>query len=59
MPTGHYPHKKKTVARDRQHGNPISTGESIVEDLAVVAQPQLEEIERICPQEVTDVERLV
>ena len=49
LPRGPHPSIKKSVARDRQSDNPRSTGESIVEDLAVVAQSQLEEVEGISP----------
>ena len=45
---GQHP-KKFPVAQKRQHGSPRSTGESIVEELAVVAQPQLEAGEGISP----------
>ena len=44
MPIGQYPRRQKTVLHKGQHENPRSTSVSIVEDLAVVAQPQLEEV---------------
>ena len=37
--------KNKPVAHTGQHDDFISAGESIVEDLAVVAQPYLEDVE--------------
>ncbi|CAI5711096.1 unnamed protein product [Peronospora effusa] len=59
-PRGQHSPKSKPVAQKRQHGNPRSTGELIVEDLAVVAPPQLEEVDGtgsiepagISPQEI-------
>uniref|UniRef100_M4BWN0 RxLR effector candidate protein n=1 Tax=Hyaloperonospora arabidopsidis (strain Emoy2) TaxID=559515 RepID=M4BWN0_HYAAE len=39
------------VAHTGQQDDPSSTGKSIVEDLAVVAQPQLEDVEGISPQQ--------
>ena len=50
-PGGRHPSKNKTVAHTGQHDDPRSAGESIVEDIAVVAQPQLEGIEGISPQQ--------
>ena len=46
---GLHPSKNKPVSHTGQHNDPRSAGESIVEDLAVVAQPQLEDVEEICP----------
>ncbi|CAI5703143.1 unnamed protein product [Peronospora effusa] len=59
-PRGQHSPKSKTVAQKRQQVNPRSTGEFIVEDLAVVAPPQLEEVDGtssiepagISPQEI-------
>ncbi|CAI5710959.1 unnamed protein product [Peronospora effusa] len=59
-PRGQHSPKSKPVAQKRQHVNPRSTGELIVEDLAVVAPPQLEEVDGtgsiepagISPQEI-------
>ena len=50
-PSGRHPVIKKTLAPTRQHNDPRSARESIVEDIAVVAQPQLEGIEGISPQQ--------
>ena len=41
----------KPVAHTGQHDDPRSAGESIVEDIAVVAQPQVEGVEGISPQQ--------
>ena len=49
MPSGRHPSKNKPVAHTGQHDDPRSAGESIVEDIAVVAQPQLEDVEGIGP----------
>ena len=46
-PSGRYPSKKKPVAYTGKHDDPRSAGESIVEDLAVLAQLQLEDVEGI------------
>ena len=46
-PSGRHPVIKKTLAPTRQHNDPRSARESIVEDIAVVAQPQLENVEEI------------
>ena len=46
-PSGRHPVIKKTLASTRQHNDRRSAGESIVEDIAVVAQPQLENVEEI------------
>ena len=48
-PSGRYPSNKKPVAHKRQHDDPRSAGEPIVGDIAVVAQPQLEDVEGINP----------
>ena len=48
-PSGRHPSNKKPVANTRQHDDPRSAGESIVEDIAMVAQPQLEDVEGISP----------
>ena len=39
----------KPVAHTGQHDDPRSAGDSIVEELAVIAQPQLEDVERVSP----------
>ena len=44
-PSGRYPSKNKLVAHTGQNDDSRSSGESTVEDLAVVAQPQLEDFE--------------
>ena len=48
-PSERYPSNKKPVAHTGQHDEPRPAGESIVEDIAVVAQPQLEDVEGISP----------
>ena len=48
-PSGRHPSKNKPVAHTRQQDDPRSAGESFVEDIAVVAQPQLEDVEGISP----------
>ena len=45
-PRGQHSQKSKPVAQKRQHGNPRSAGELIVENLAEVVQPQLEEADK-------------
>ena len=50
VPSRQHPRKDKPVAHTGQHDDPRSTGESIVEDLAVVAQPQLEDVGGISPR---------
>ena len=50
IPSGEHLEVKESIAQVKRNDNPRSTGESIVEDLAVVAQPQLEEVEGISPE---------
>ena len=50
-PSGRHPSNRKPVSHTRQHDDPRSAGESIVEDIAVVAQPQVEGVEGISPQQ--------
>ena len=49
-PIGRHPSKNKPVAHTGQHDDPRLTDESIVEDLAVLAQLQLEDVEGIGPR---------
>ena len=48
-PSERHPGKNKPVSHTGQNDGPRSAGESIVEDLAVVAQPQLEYVKGISP----------
>ena len=50
-PSGRNPSKNNPVAHTGQHDDPRSAGESSVENIAVVAQPQLEGFEGISPQQ--------
>ena len=48
-PSGRHLSKNKPVAHKGQHDDPRLAGDSIVEDLAVVALPQLEDVEGVSP----------
>uniref|UniRef100_A0AAV1VFX5 Reverse transcriptase domain-containing protein n=1 Tax=Peronospora matthiolae TaxID=2874970 RepID=A0AAV1VFX5_9STRA len=50
IPSGEHLEEKQSIAQVKRNDNPRSTGESFVEDLAVVAQPQLEEVKGISPK---------
>uniref|UniRef100_A0AAV1VN61 Reverse transcriptase n=1 Tax=Peronospora matthiolae TaxID=2874970 RepID=A0AAV1VN61_9STRA len=56
IPSGEHLEEKQSIAQVKRSDNPGSTGESFVEDLAVVVQPQLEEVKGISPKITNTVE---